>query len=196
MIANALIEQSLNHLLRQTPGAAEGLQRHAGQTLRFDLIMQSLDYRIADDGYLSETALPQTSKPDAVIRPTSALFTRLPFAGREALREADYSGDPQLLTSLDRVFKHLAWDVEADLASLVGDAAAHRLAAGGRAGLAWLTQAGRALAQNLAEYSIEEAGLMARKVDVERFNREVDTLADDVARLEARLRLLESTRRA
>jgi len=35
---------------------------------------------------------------------------------------------------------------------------------------------------------------MARKVDVARFNRAVDTLADDVARLEARLAQLEKAR--
>jgi ubiquinone biosynthesis protein UbiJ len=33
---------------------------------------------------------------------------------------------------------------------------------------------------------------MARGVDVARFNHAVDVLADDAARLEARLRLLES----
>jgi ubiquinone biosynthesis protein UbiJ len=39
---------------------------------------------------------------------------------------------------------------------------------------------------------VEEAELMARGVDVARFNRDVDALADDAARLEARLRLLEA----
>ena len=38
---------------------------------------------------------------------------------------------------------------------------------------------------------MEEAELMARAVDVARFNRDVDILAGDAARLDARLRLLE-----
>jgi ubiquinone biosynthesis accessory factor UbiJ len=45
---------------------------------------------------------------------------------------------------------------------------------------------------NASEYVVEEAELMARGVDVARFNREVDTLADDAARLDARLRQLEA----
>lgn len=196
MIPAVLIERSINHLLRQTAGAADVLARHAGKTLRFDLVAARFDYRIAADGCLSETALPSGTEPDVVIRPTPALFARLPFAGREALRLADYAGEPQLLGALDRVFRHLAWDAEADLAPLVGDGAAHRLVLAGRGSVAWLGQAARALARNVSEYAVEEAEVMARRVDVERFNRDVDTLADDVARLEARLARLETQRPA
>ena len=189
MIAEGLFERSLNHLLRQSPGAAEALVRHAGASVRFDLALGQVDFRIAHDGCLSEAVV---DTPDAVIRPTPALVARLPFFGRDALRHADYSGDPALLATLDRVFKQLSWDVEADLAPWIGDIAAHRLHAMGRDALTGLAQVASALGLNASEYMVEEAGMMARKVDVARFNREVDTLADDAARLEARLRRLES----
>ena len=188
MIAEGLLERSLNHLLRQTPGAAEALLRHAGRSVRFDLGLAQLDFRIADDGCFSEAVV---DTPDAVIRPTPALLARLPFFGREALRHADYSGDPALLATLDRVFKQLDWDVEADLAPVVGDVAAHRLHALGRDVLAGIAHTAAALGHNASEYVVEEAEMMARAVDVTRFNREVDALADAAARLEARLRLLE-----
>ncbi len=189
MIAEALIERSLNHLLRQSPGACEALCRHAGRSVRFDLTLAHYDCRIADDGCFSEAAV---DAPDAVIRPTSALVARLPFFGREALRLAEYSGDPALLATLDRVFGQLSWDVEADLAPVIGDIAAHRLHAFGRDALAGLAHTFSALGRNASEYVVEEAELMARGVDVARFNRGVDALADDVARLDARLRLLET----
>lgn len=185
--AASLLERSLNHLLRQSPGTAETLARHAGATVRFDLVIGQLDFRIADDGCFSEAAV---DSPNAVIRPTPALVARLPFFGRDALRLADYRGDPALLGTLDRVFAQLEWDVEADLAPLVGDVAAHRLHAFGRDALAGLAHAFSALGHNAGEYVIEEAELVARPVDVTRFNQDVDTLADDVARLEARLRRL------
>lgn len=188
-ITAGLIERSLNHLLSQSPGAAEALLRHAGASVRFDLTLAQVDLLIADDGYFSETPI---DAPDAVIRPTAALLTRLPFFGRDALRFADYSGDPALLATLDRVFKQLSWDTEADLAPLVGDIAAHRLNRFGRNALASATQAFSALGLNAGEYVVEEAELMARGVDVARFNHGVDTLADDVARLDARLRILET----
>ena len=189
MITAGLIERSLNHLLRQSPGAAEALLRHAGASVRFDLTLAQVDVRIADDGYFSEAAI---DTPDAVIRPTPALVARLPFFGRDAWRFADYSGDPALLATLDRVFKQLSWDAEADLAPLVGDIAAHRLHKLGRDALASVSHAFSALGHNAGEYVVEEAELMARGVDVARFNRDVDTLADDAARLDARLRILET----
>ncbi|OZA30574.1 MAG: hypothetical protein B7X93_02700 [Hydrogenophilales bacterium 17-61-9] len=189
MIAEAFFERSLNHLLRQSPGATAALVRHAGCSVRFDLTLAQFDFRIADDGCFSEAGV---ETPDAVIRPTPALVSRLPFFGRDALRHADYSGDPALLATLDRVFRQLNWDVEADLAPLVGDIAAHRLHAHGRDTLAGMAQAAAALGRNASEYAVEEAELMARAVDVARFNRDVDTLADDVARLDARLRVLKA----
>lgn len=189
LIAEGLAEHGLNHLLRQSPGAAEALQRHAGQSVRFDLGLRQLDFRIADDGYFSEAAL---ETPDAVLRPTPRLLARLPFFGRDALRDADYSGDPALLATLDRVFRQLDWDVEADLAPFVGDAAAHRLHAMGRTALDRLGGVFAALGRNASEYVVEEAEMMARGVDVARFNAEVDDLADAVARLDARLTRLES----
>ncbi|MBW8370420.1 MAG: hypothetical protein K0M66_05535 [Thiobacillus sp.] len=189
MIAEALFERSLNHLLRQSPGATDALRRHAGGSVRFDLTLAQFDFRIADDGCFSEAVV---DTPDAVIRPTPALLARLPFFGREALRHAEYSGDPALLATLDRVFKQLSWDVEADLAPVVGDIAAHRLHTFGRDALASLAHTATALGLNASEYVIEEAELMARGVDVARFNHAVDTLADDTARLDARLHLLET----
>ncbi|HWR78441.1 MAG TPA: hypothetical protein VN283_14665 [Thiobacillus sp.] len=189
MIAAALFERSLNHLLQQSPGATDALLRHAGLSVRFDLTLTQFDFRIADDGYFSEAAV---DTPDAVIRPTPALVARLPFFGRDAWRFAEYSGDPALLATLDRVFKQLNWDVEADLAPVVGDIAAHRLHALGRDTLAGIAHTFTALGRNASEYVIEEAELMARGVDVARFNHAVDMLTDDAARLDARLRLLEA----
>lgn len=188
-ITAGILERSLNHLLRQTPGASETLLRHVGASVRFDLTLTQVDVRIADDGYFSEAAI---DTPDATLRPTPALVARLPFFGREALRHADYQGDPALLASLDRVFKSVSWDAEADLAPWVGDIAAHRLTTSARSALAGIAEAATAFGRNASEYIIEEAELMARGVDVARFNRAVDTLADDVARLDARLKQLES----
>ena len=191
MIPEAFFERSLNHLLLQSPGATEALRRHAGRSVRFDLTLAQFDCRIADDGCFSEAVV---DTPDAVIRPTPALLARLPFFGRDAWRFAEYSGDPALLATLDRVFKQLNWDVEADLAPLVGDIAAHRLHTMGRDALAGIAHTVSALGHNASEYLVEEAELMARGVDVARFNHEVDLLADGVARLDARLRLLEALR--
>jgi len=188
--AASFFERSLNHLLQQSPGATELLRCHAGQCVRFDLVVQQRDFRIAADGRLSATAC---ASPDAILRVTPSLLTGLPFLGRDALRFAEYSGAPALLQTLDKVFRDLSWDVEAGLAPVLGDIAAHRVSTVGRDALHTLRQAVQSLQTSASEYVVEEIELIARKVDVARFNHEVDGLVDDVARLEARLAKVEAS---
>lgn len=190
MSAASIFARGLNHLLLQSPGAQELLSLHAGQNVRFDLIVQQLDFRIADDGTLHEAA---TVSPDAILRATPSLLSRLPFFGRDALRYAEYSGDAALLHTLDKVFNGLSWDVEADLAPRLGDIAAHRIHMAARGALHTLRQAAQSLQYSASEYVVEEIELVARKIDVRRYHREVDTLVNDVARLEARLTRLETS---
>lgn len=184
MIAASLFARGLNYLLQQSPNASELLSRHAGQHVRFDLIVLALDFRITHTGSLVEAV---SAIPDALLRITPNLFSQLPFLGRDAIRHADYSGDPALLNTLNQVFSNLNWDMEAQLAPVFGDIVAHRVSTVARGAVRGLRQAVHSLQYNASEYVVEEIELVARKVDVNRFNREVDGLTDDVARLEARL---------
>ena len=184
-----MFERSLNHLLAQNPGATTLLSQHAGQHVRLDLGFKQLDFVISADGQLIESPV---AIPDATLRATSSVLMQLPFLGREAMRHAEYSGDAALLQTLNQVFHEVRWDIEADLAPLVGDIAAHRIVNAGKSALHTLGQAGHALQTSSSEYVVEEIALLARKSDVARFAREVDTLGDDVARLEARLARLEA----
>ena len=189
MSAASLFERSLNHLLAQNPGASSLLSEHAGQHVRLDLGFQQLDFAITPGGHL--IASP-TVDPDATLRATSSVLMQLPFLGREALRHADYSGDAALLQTLDKLFREVRWDIEAELAPLVGDIAAHRIATTGKSALHTLRNAGHALQTSSSEYVVEEIALLARKNDVARWSSEIDTLVDDAARLEARLARLEA----
>ena len=189
MSAASLFERSLNHLLAQNPGASSLLSEHAGQHVRLDLGFQQLDFAITPGGHL--IASP-TVDPDATMRATSSVLMQLPFLGREALRHADYSGDAALLQTLDKLFREVRWDIEAELAPRVGDIAAHRIATAGKSALHTLRQAGQALQTSSSEYVVEEIALLARKSDVARWSNEIDTLVDDAARLEARLARLEA----
>jgi ubiquinone biosynthesis protein UbiJ len=94
---------------------------------------------------------------------------------------------------VDYLFRHLDWDVEEDLSRVFGDIVAHRLASGGKAFAAWQREAVLRLAENLVEYWTEEQPLLARPAEVETFCRDVDTLRDDVARLEKRIEHLSAS---
>ncbi len=183
-----LVLQAINHLLEQNPGAAEGLTRHAGKTVRLDGRLFTLDAAISADGALIDSA---SAAPDATIRLDPKLLLGLPVSGRAAFKTLDSEGDAGLLAELNRIFQTLRWDSEADLAPLVGDMAAHRLAAGAQALQAWAQQNRASTLTTLAEYFTEEQPLLANRPQAEQFYRDVDALRDDAARLEARLKLLE-----
>ena len=189
MSLTSLFERSLNHLLQQTPGASGLLGNHAGKCVRMDLGFAQLDFLITAEGQFSEVP---NAAPDATLRATSDVLLQLPFLGRQALRHAEYSGDPALLQTLDQVFREMRWDIEAELAPLMGDIAAHRIAHAAQRASQTLRQAAQALQTSSSEYIVEEIVLLARKSDVARFCAEVDTLVDDTARFEARLAQIEA----
>jgi ubiquinone biosynthesis protein UbiJ len=54
----------------------------------------------------------------------------------------------------------------------------------------WARDARRTFGSNIREYLQEESGDLPSRYEVQRFTRQVDSLRDDVARLEARLNRL------
>ena len=78
-------------------------------------------------------------------------------------------------------------DLEEELAAVVGDVAARRVANLARGVLALGRSATDSLATSVAEYLQEEGRDVPARVEVEEFLRDVDQLRDDVERLEARL---------
>ena len=181
--------KAFNHLLEQTPSAQAGLARHAGKSLRLHGGLFDLDIAVTADGAFTDTA---TENPDATIRLDPALLINLPVSGRAAFRSLQTAGDADLLAEVNRAFQTLQWDMEADLAPLVGNMAAHRLASGTQA-LGNLARQGiESMAATLAEFLTEEQPMLANRPQAEEFYRKVDTLRDDTARLVARLKRLES----
>ena len=114
--------------------------------------------------------------------------------GEDALmREIGIEGNADLASAVQYLFRHLRWDVEEDLSRIFGDVIAHRMVEQGRRFATWNREAAEKLAQNLAEYWIEEQPLLARPADVRQFLACVDQLRDDLARLEKRIEALTRT---
>jgi len=180
--------RAINHLLGQNPGASEGLARHAGKTVRLNGGLFTLDVAISPDGAFIDSS---SAAPDATIRLDPKLLLGLPLKGRVVFKTLDSEGDASLLAELNRIFQTLRWDSEADLAPLVGNMAARRLTASAQNLRSWARQNRESAAATVTEYLTEEQPLLANRPQAEQFYREVDTLRDDAARLEARLKRLE-----
>ncbi len=188
MIADSLLAAGLDRLFAQTPGARGLLARHAGRTLALDMILLRVQFQVDEAGALHPA--PEAAA-DAVIYLAPDVLARLPVEGKAALRNLRTEGDAELLSAFNDAFQQLDLDAEAELSRLFGPIVGLRLAEAGRAFTGWMAQAAEDTARTFTEYAVEEAAMLASRVDVARFVREVDQLRDDTARLEARLARLE-----
>jgi len=85
----------------------------------------------------------------------------------------------------------LRWEPEHDLERLFGPIGATRLAGGARSAVTNARATGRRLAENLAEFLVEEQPVLVRPNDVEEFGAGVVRLRDDVERAAKRIAKLE-----
>ena len=100
-------------------------------------------------------------------------------------------GDTALAQRFSEALGGLDIDWEEQLSRLTGDVIAHEVGRGVRSVRREGERIGRSTGENLSEYLTEEARLLPHHYQVEDFLADVDTLRDDVDRLEARIALLE-----
>jgi ubiquinone biosynthesis accessory factor UbiJ len=184
---------ALNHLLGAETWARDKLKPYAGQCVEFrNPPLPELRLVILDSGLLSNAA--QDAVPNLVVTIGPGALPAL-VRGEDALmREIGIVGNADLASTVQYLFRHLRWDVEEDLSRIFGDVLAHRMVEQGKRFAAWNRESAGKLAQNLAEYWIEEQPLLARPADVRQFLASVDQLRDDLARLEKRVEALTRTR--
>ena len=183
---------ALNHLLGAETWARDKLRPYAGQCVEFRAPpLPALRLDILDSGLLSGAA--QDAVPNLVVTIGSGALPAFARGEDALMREIGIEGNADLASTVQYLFRHLRWDVEEDLSQIVGDALAHRMVAEGKRFAAWGSDAAEKLAQNLAEFWIEEQPLLARPADVRQFLAGVDQLRDDLARIEKRIDTLTRT---
>lgn len=176
---------ALNHLLRSASWARARLAAFAGKIVRFELVPFTAAFVILDSGEVADA--PAASSPDAGFTLTPGLALRMLGGDSTAWQAAGVSGDTALGREVLYVAQNLQWDVEEDLSRVFGDVIAHRMVAAANGLRRWQRDTTRNFSESMAAYWTDEQPLVAAKADVDRFVRAVDTLRDDVARLEKRV---------
>lgn len=180
-----LLVSALNHLLQAEPWARERLRPHAGA--RVVIVGGPLQLNLGIDEHGLLAAGEPSGTPEVTVSLAADTPARLLVDRSSLFSSVKIAGSVDIAESLAFVFRHLRWDAEADLANLVGDVPARRLAIlTGRVGHQ-LQESTRRLVDNLAEYAVEDSSLLAAKRDVVSFGNAVDHLRDDLARLEKRI---------
>jgi ubiquinone biosynthesis protein UbiJ len=131
--------------------------------------------------------------PDVTISASSVMFARLAFGRPLAAGEIQVSGDMDLGQRFQRLLGKIDIDWEERLSHFTGDIVAHQLGNAARGLRVFGRQAFDTLTRDVSEYLQEEARLVARREQVERFLNDVDRLRADTDRLEKRLERLQGS---
>ncbi len=186
--------RALNHILKSTPLALERLKPHAGRTVAIRIGPFAFAFTIQTTGEVTAAVAGAANDLDVTISPF--LLPRLAAREEAAYREIEMKGDMELAQEVSFLARHLRWDVEEDLSRVLGDVPAHRIVSTARAVTGWGRDASVRMAQGAAEYWTEESPLIASRVKVEGFVREVAELRDAVERLEKRIERVEGLEKA
>lgn len=177
---------ALNQLLTQNSWALPRLARFAGKTARFDIAPFSFACTVLANGSLRSANTGTSADAVCVIAPS--LLPRLALHDEKAHTEIRSEGDTELLKEIFFLSRNLHWDAAENLSHVTGDIAAERIVQTARNMQQKLRDAAVNLAQAATEYWIEERPLLAKPQQITSFIQQVDTLRDDVARLEQRIK--------
>ncbi|MDR2189000.1 MAG: hypothetical protein LBE62_13320 [Azonexus sp.] len=184
-MAHALSVAFLNHLLAGESWARERLRPFAGAVVRIEGGPLKLMLGIDENGLF--TAADAAAPAAVTLTLPADAPARLLLDRDDLFAGVRLAGPADLAETLAFVFRHLRWDVETDLARWTGDIPARRLARLGSHLAAQASESARRLAANAAEYASHESSLLTSKARFTAFTTAVDSLRDDLARLEKRI---------
>jgi ubiquinone biosynthesis accessory factor UbiJ len=182
---------ALNHLLAQNSWALRRLAHFAGKAVRFDITPFSLAYTILADGSVLATGVSASADTTCTIAPS--LLPRLALRDEAAYAEIRHEGDSALFAEIVALMRELRWDMAEDLSHVTGDIVAERIAQTVQGAQHQLRDAATNLSQAAAEYLTEERPLLAKPQHIAELKRLVESLRDDAARLEQRIKTLSPT---
>ena len=180
---------TINHLLAQEPWARQQLALHAGKLACIDTGAVALRLRVDSAGML-ETA-PADMPANVTIR---VKLSDVPLILQNRERAFSYvkiEGDAEFANAISQLSKGLRWDAEHDLEKVLGPILATRLAAGARDAAAFVRTGQQKLAENVAEYFLDEQPMLIRPSTLHEYSAGVTRVRDDVERLAKRLARLE-----
>jgi ubiquinone biosynthesis protein UbiJ len=185
-LANSAAVSLLKRMLARETWAREKLQPFAGRSARFEASPFSMVLGIADDGGFVETG----AEPSVTIEIEVASLPLALTDPSAVMKDVRLSGDAEFAQALAFVLQNLRPEPEEELARYVGDIAAQRIVGFARLSASHWRELAERMLDNTANYFVAEQPMVVARGDVDAFNREVDRLRDDVARIEKRIERL------
>ncbi|MFT4069517.1 SCP2 domain-containing protein [Paraburkholderia sp.] len=183
---------AVNHLLARESWARERLAPYAGKTARLSCPPVVLALLVQPDGYLGTIGEADAHQFDVTIAvPSDALPAFMQGGQAVVMKHVKIEGDAEFATVIAKLAEHLRWEPEEDLAKLIGDGPAWRIASVVRSVGEHVQRTGRNLLDTAAEYLLDENPQLVRRTALADFNAELARARDSLARVEKRIERLE-----
>lgn len=194
-VAGRALEAALNRALALDPDTRDALKPLDGRRVALALEAPAVALQIRVDGErLQVGPVDATEEPDLAVRSTlGGLLAQLPFLKRDdaaPVGRVRVSGDAELARRLQTLAERFDPDWQQPFTAVFGDVVGVQVANAARGALRQLRDAGANLAENAAEFVVEESRDVVGKAELSAFHDDVDALRDDVERLAARVRRL------
>ena len=190
------IENLLNRNLPRSPRAQELCAALAGKRARIEA--RGLGWVLVAECLPTSIRLTKGEPPQpAEAEIAGSLMNLAALAGphpEEVIRRGavEIRGDAELAQRFRELAMLLKPDVEEELSKLIGDTPAHQALRLARAAVGFGRRAAVTGVRNVAEYLAHERRDLVPRAEAEDFHRGVERLREDLDRLEARTRLLET----
>lgn len=177
-----------NRMLGEQAWAREKLAPFAGRAFSLAVGPAVAAWSIRADGTLEAVPTGVDADLKLSLSPLSIpAFLADPARWNEFVTE---DGDAELGGALKGLAGTLPWFVEEAFARALGPVAGQRVADAGRSLLALPEYAAQRIADSVASYARDEAGVLARSADVRRFGEQVAAVEARVEALAARIEAL------
>ncbi len=199
-----IIETALNEYIKMDVQASAKLARLSGKVIAIELQGWEITLFLLPDAQGIQVMTEYTGEADTIIKGSPmALFNMSQGdASAATMREQNITidGNLELGQQFNQFFKQLDIDWQEKLAQSFAkittdsnaDVLAHKISRFVQGFQQWQPQARKTLEQNIVEYFQQESGILPFAEEMEPFNKAVDTLRNDVDRLEARIQRLQS----
>lgn len=191
----SVLESTTNAYLRLAPESLEQLGRLQGKVIALHLrgLEKTLYLIPSPAGMMLQSHFE--GEPDAMLSGTPIAFAELSTSANanRVLFKGDVkiSGDLRLGQDFKRILDEMDIDWEEVLSKYTGDVVAHKVGDLLRGASQWGKDALQIMGQNATEYLQQESLDLPTKEETAPFITNVDTLRDDVERLEARVARLQ-----
>jgi ubiquinone biosynthesis protein UbiJ len=187
----SLLENAGNRVFEIDPDSLERVAELEGRTIALEVrhLGKRFVLRPGRHGISLESGTRVTADVTLIAAPS--VFARIAAQGLDDVvytpGELEIQGDALLAQRFARILGDLDIDWEELLAQQTGDIPARFISRQVGAALSWAQETRQVMKQNMAEYLVEEARIVASSREVDKFLGDVDNLRADINRLEARL---------